>query len=264
MISVQGLTMEFNNQLLFENISYVINKKDKIALVGKNGAGKSTMLKIIAGLQEPTSGAVSKPKGLTIGYLPQQMNLTDGNTVKQEAGKAFDHIKEIDHKNKQAMINAYDNSIVATDKFLAQVIDKLDRTGKTSAMLYLSDHGEDLLDDERNRFLHASPIPTYYQLHIPFVIWFSDNYSTLFPDDIRQARNRHTTPFDSRVVFHTLLGIGGIETEYRNDRLSLISPSFHLEKRYYVGEQNIPIPVQRLPLEEEDLQAFERYGISPR
>ena len=75
MISVQGLTMEFNNQLLFDNISYVINKKDKIALVGKNGAGKSTMLKIIAGLQEPTSGAVSKPKGLTIGYLPQQMNL---------------------------------------------------------------------------------------------------------------------------------------------------------------------------------------------
>lgn len=70
-----------------------------------------------------------------------------------------DHIKEIDHKNKQAMINAYDNSIVATDKFLAQVIDKLDRTGKTSAMLYLSDHGEDLLDDERNRFLHASPFP---------------------------------------------------------------------------------------------------------
>ena len=57
------------------------------------------------------------------------------------------------------------------------------------------------------------------------------------------ARNRHTTPFDSRVVFHTLLGIGGIETEYRDDRLSLISPSFHLEKRYYVGEQNIPIPV---------------------
>ena len=162
------------------------------------------------------------------------------------------------------MINAYDNSIVATDKFLAQVIDKLDRTGKTSAMLYLSDHGEDLLDDERNRFLHASPIPTYYQLHIPFVIWFSDNYSTLFPDDIRQARNRHTTPFDSRVVFHTLLGIGGIETEYRDDQLSLISPSFHLEKRYYVGEQNIPIPVRRLPLEEEDLQAFERYGISPR
>ena len=69
-----------------------------------------------------------------------------------------DHIKEIDHKNKQAMINAYDNSIVATDKFLAQVIDKLDRTGKTSAMLYLSDHGgRSAQDDERNRFLHASP-----------------------------------------------------------------------------------------------------------
>ncbi len=96
--------MEFNSQLLFDDINYVINKKDKIALVGKNGAGKSTMLKIIAGLQEPTSGTVSKPKDLTIGYLPQQMTLTDGNTVKAEVEKAFDHIKELE--NSIAAVNA--------------------------------------------------------------------------------------------------------------------------------------------------------------
>lgn len=175
-----------------------------------------------------------------------------------------DHINEINRKDRQAMINAYDNSIVATDHLLDQIIERLDRTGKTAAMLYLTDHGEDLLDDDRDRFLHASPIPTYYQLHVPFVLWFSPRYNQQFPLDVRQARERHTTPFDSRVVFHTLLAIGGIETDYRNDSLSLVSPSFHLEKRHYLGERNIPIPVQYIPFDENDLAAFERHGIKPR
>ena len=96
MISIQDLKVEFSSQLLFDNVSFVINKKDKIALVGKNGAGKSTMLKIIAGLQSPSSGTVSKSTDLTIGYLPQQMTLVDKYTVKEEVMKAFDHIKELD------------------------------------------------------------------------------------------------------------------------------------------------------------------------
>ncbi|KAA6315594.1 putative ABC transporter ATP-binding protein, partial [termite gut metagenome] len=77
MISIENLKIEFNAIPLFDNVSYVINKKDRIALVGKNGAGKSTMLKILAGLQQPTSGNVSIPRELTIGYLPQVMILTD-------------------------------------------------------------------------------------------------------------------------------------------------------------------------------------------
>ncbi len=96
MISIQDLKVEFSSQLLFDNVSFVINKKDKIALVGKNGAGKSTMLKIIAGLQSPSSGSVSNSTDLTIGYLPQQMTLVDKYTVKEEVMKAFDHIKELD------------------------------------------------------------------------------------------------------------------------------------------------------------------------
>ena len=175
-----------------------------------------------------------------------------------------DRISEINRKDRQAMINAYDNSIVATDRFLDQIIERLAQSGKTAAMLYLSDHGEDLLDDDRNRFLHASPVPTYYQLHVPFILWFSPQYAQQFPTEIQQARERHTTPFDSRVVFHTLLAIGGIDTDYRNDTLSLVSPSFHLDKRYYLGERNTPIPVQYLPFDEEDYRAFERRGIAPR
>lgn len=96
MISVDGLTVEFGGFTLFDDISFVVNKKDRIALVGKNGAGKSTMLKIFAGLQSPTAGTVSVPKDTTIGYLPQQMKLADTQTVRQEAEQAFEHIREME------------------------------------------------------------------------------------------------------------------------------------------------------------------------
>lgn len=94
-ISINNLSVEFSAKSLFDNISYVINRKDKIALVGKNGAGKSTMLKIIAGLQKPTSGSVAIPQDTTIGYLPQHMTISDSATVIEEVRKAFSHIDEM-------------------------------------------------------------------------------------------------------------------------------------------------------------------------
>ncbi len=103
MISIEGLTVEFGGKALFDGISYVINKKDRIALVGKNGAGKSTMLKIIAGLQEPTRGNCVVPRDVSIGYLPQHMIHNDDKTVFEEAEKAFEYIlslqKKIEKKN---------------------------------------------------------------------------------------------------------------------------------------------------------------------
>ena len=96
MISIQNLHVEFGSTVLLDDINYVINKRDRIALVGKNGAGKSTMLKIIAGLQSPTSGRVALPTDTTIGYLPQQMVLTDTLTVRDEVEKAFAHLHELD------------------------------------------------------------------------------------------------------------------------------------------------------------------------
>ena len=102
MISVNNLSVEFSAQVLFDNINYVINSKDKIALVGKNGAGKSTMLKIIAGLQKPTSGNVVVPAGVTVGYLPQQMVLADNTTVLDEVRKVYAHLEEM-HRRLDAL-----------------------------------------------------------------------------------------------------------------------------------------------------------------
>ncbi|MGN1260988.1 MAG: ABC-F family ATP-binding cassette domain-containing protein, partial [Alloprevotella sp.] len=95
MISVENLSVEFGARPLFSGVSFVVNPKDRIALVGKNGAGKSTLLKILAGLQAPTSGVVATARGTTIGYLPQVMVLADERTVIEETETAFAHISEM-------------------------------------------------------------------------------------------------------------------------------------------------------------------------
>ena len=101
MISIDGLTVEFGVKPLFKDVSFVVNERDRIALVGKNGAGKSTMLKILCGLQNPTSGTVSIPNDTTVGYLPQVMKLSDDTTVKEETRKAFSDTTKIEARLKQ-------------------------------------------------------------------------------------------------------------------------------------------------------------------
>lgn len=107
MFSVENLKVEFGARPLFHDVSYVVGDKDRIALVGKNGAGKSTMLKIIAGLQQPTSGTLSIPKEMTIGYLPQVMKLADTRTVRQEAETAFEDLHRL-----QAEVERLNNQLV--------------------------------------------------------------------------------------------------------------------------------------------------------
>lgn len=96
MVSIENLSVEFSAKPLFQEIGFVINPRDRIALVGKNGAGKSTLLKIIAGLQQPTSGVVARPRELTIGYLPQVMEVSDTRTLEEETAQAFSgmHVEE--------------------------------------------------------------------------------------------------------------------------------------------------------------------------
>lgn len=123
MISVENLTVEFGVRPLFESVSFVVNDNDRIALVGKNGAGKSTMLKILCGLQRPTSGAVNVPGGATIGYLPQVMKLSDDTTVREETRKAF-----VSHTKMKARLDRMQEEMSQrTDYESADYLELIDR-----------------------------------------------------------------------------------------------------------------------------------------
>ena len=145
MISIEGLTVEFGGFTLLDKITYVINKRDRIALVGKNGAGKSTMLKIIAGLQQPTSGVVNRPKDITIGYLPQQMQLFDSRTVTEEAALAFSHIQEMQERLDQMNAELAERTDYESDAYQ----ELIDRISQVSEQLALSGSGNYLAEIEK-------------------------------------------------------------------------------------------------------------------
>ena len=123
MISVEGLKVEFGVKPLFNDVSFVINDRDRIALVGKNGAGKSTMQKILCGLQKPTSGVVAIPNETTIGYLPQVMKLQDDTTVKQETRKAFAHNTEMKARLDKMQQEMADRTDYESESY-AQLVEK--------------------------------------------------------------------------------------------------------------------------------------------
>jgi len=139
MISVRNITVEFNATKLLDDISYTINRRDRIALVGKNGAGKSTMLKIIAGFQNPTSGAVAVPNDTTIGYLPQQMEVADSTTLADEVRKAFGHIADM-HRRLDDMNARLSERTDYESEAYAKLIDEVTTLSERIAMEESENH----------------------------------------------------------------------------------------------------------------------------
>lgn len=164
--------------------------------------------------------------------------------------------------SKEKLRNAYDNSILFTDYILGEVVDILTKSGTCSSMLYLSDHGEDIFDDSRARYLHASPIPTYYQLHIPYLIWFSDIYRQDYPEKYHQAFEHKALPVSTNSVFHTMLDIAGIETEEANPTLALTNQAFIVRGRMYLDDHDDPIPFWKVGLKRLDFEMLDKWNIS--
>ena len=135
MVSIDGLTVEFGGTTLFKDISFVINEKDRIALMGKNGAGKSTLLKIIAGVRTPTRGAVNVPKDCTVCYLPQHLMTEDGRTVFEEASQAFAHLKQM-----EVEIEELNNQLATrTDYESQEYMDLIEKVTTMSEKFYAID-----------------------------------------------------------------------------------------------------------------------------
>ena len=174
-----------------------------------------------------------------------------------------DHITNVTPKNRSILVNAYDNTILQTDRFLNGLIELLKKKGTASALLYTSDHGEDIYDDSRNLFLHASPIPSYYQLHVPFIVWTSSQYRERYPQvEQHLQRNRTKSVASNASVIHTLLQLGGIQTPYRNDSLSVASEYYTEKQRQYLNDHNLPEPYNMIGMDEEDEEQFKIHHIT--
>ena len=166
-----------------------------------------------------------------------------------------DSRSEAKPENRRDLLNAYDNTIRYTDYILHGIIERLQKwegvqtktdgvyDQPTSAMLYTSDHGENIFDDERCLFLHAAPKASDYELHVPFIIWTSEGFSKQYPDILKAlGENRSKQVQSSLSAFHTMLGIGGIQTHYRQDEYSVASDKYHPVKLLYLDDHDEAIP----------------------
>ena len=166
-----------------------------------------------------------------------------------------DSRSEAKSENRRDLLNAYDNTIRYTDYILHGIIERLQKWEgvqtktdgvygqPTSAMLYTSDHGENIFDDERCLFLHAAPKASDYELHVPFIIWTSDGFSKQYPDILKAlGENRSKQVQSSLSAFHTMLGIGGILTRYRLDEYSVASGKYHPTELLYLDDHDEAIP----------------------
>ena len=166
-----------------------------------------------------------------------------------------DSRSEAKSENRRDLLNAYDNTIRYTDYILHGIIERLQKwegvqtktdgvyDQPTSAMLYTSDHGENIFDDDRHLFLHAAPKASDYELHVPFIIWTSEGFSKQYPDILKAlGENRSKQVQSSLSAFHTMLGIGGIQTHYRQDEYSVASEKYHSVKLLYLDDHDEAIP----------------------
>lgn len=173
--------------------------------------------------------------------------------------EAFSHFKpdnasEATVAERDKLINAYDNSILFTDYILATIIDELKQTGCPCSMLYTSDHGEDIFDDTRHRFLHASPTPTYYQLHVAMLAWLSDEFCESYPAitaNLHANCDRPVSPQKS--MFNTAIDLCGIETNVSDRSKSLASGSYTFADPVYLTDLNHDVPICESGMKASDI-----------
>lgn len=167
-------------------------------------------------------------------------------------------------RERVRLTNAYDNAIRYNDYLLNEVIKRLEAIPEAStAMYFTADHGEDVYDDGRERILHSSPSLSYYQLHVPAILWLSTQYIKLHPDVSRVARLNENKAATSRSNFHTLLSLSGVKTIERQDSLSLLSPAYREGRRSYLNDRYESVPLSEMLTRTEDLEMWQKMKLRP-
>lgn len=173
-----------------------------------------------------------------------------------------DQATQASRSHRNDLLNAYDNAIRYTDNFLDSIISILKDSGAKASMIYTSDHGEDIFDDSRNRFLHASPVPTYYQLHVPLITWQSQNYRQTYPEiyaALKQNSDKYVAT--SQTIFHTLLDIAGIKTDYNDSKQSVASASYISPAPVYLTDLDESVSLEDSGIKIMDLEIFRKLGV---
>ena len=182
---------------------------------------------------------------------------------KNEAFFKPDNVISAENIYRRELINAYDNSIRNTYKVLSTIIGKVRSKNVSSAVVFTSDHGEDIFDDSRQRFLHASPQPTYFQLRVPLLVWTSQGFAQQHPDAVSQLKEHAAIPVSTNmVVFHTLLDLSGIDSPFKNLALSLASDSFVRHRRLYINDHNELMPLDSCGLHRLDKELFRKNNLA--
>ncbi len=162
--------------------------------------------------------------------------------------------------NRAALLNAYDNTIRQTDRLLHSIITLLNRRGCAAAMIYTSDHGENIFDDPRQRFLHASPVPSFFDTNVPLIVWTSPSYRRQYNKEAEALqRNRDKGAESSVSVFHTMLQLAGIAAPQRNDTLSLASTCYRMRRRRYLDDHDRAVTFSVAGMTHLDFLQFRRH-----
>lgn len=168
-------------------------------------------------------------------------------------------------ENRRALMDAYDNSICYTDAVLDSIIGTVESYRHPATVLYLADHGEDIYDDSRERFLHASPTPTYWQIHVPMLVWMSKDYREVYPEKFAAAvAHSGCNVASSRSAFHTLMSSAGIATPVYKAEEALTDSSFKEPERLYLNDYNEGLPLAEAGLRRPDFDELLAHNITYR
>lgn len=160
---------------------------------------------------------------------------------------------QAERSRKKELDNAYDNSICLTSKLLAWIAEVINKQDISGAVIYTSDHGEDIFDDYRNLFLHASPVPSTYQIHVPLILWFSEAFEESYPEKVKNAlANRNSNVSSSRSFSHTALDLAGITTAVSDTTLSLVRAGYKEPARLYLNDHNESVDLRRAGMRDID------------
>lgn len=173
-----------------------------------------------------------------------------------------DYVVDANSSHRTELVNAFDNTIRYIDDYLAEIMQELEAHDVSGAVIYASDHGEDIFDDDRNRFLHASPTPTAMQLHVPMLVWVTERYDERHPDKLLALeRNRCGFVSPSISIFHTLVDVAGLDFERYKCEYSVAHTGYVPPGKYYLTDRNKMVPLAESGLKNQDIQLLKKKAI---